>query len=66
MTSHSKEKVHFNPILCFTVPITGDLKQDITISNHIECVTCSECLYYYTHPKARELEVKFRGSKIYG
>ena len=62
MMSHS-EKVHYNPILCFTVPITGDPKQMVTVSNDINYVTCHICAYYYMNPEARLLELAFRGSK---
>ncbi len=64
--SHSDEKVHTNPILCFNVPIKDIMNEDVTISSDITKVTCGKCLYYKTHPEAREMERVMRLAKLYG
>ncbi len=69
--SHS-DKVHYNPPLCFNIPMVERISEqefkipDITMSTNLEEVTCRECVYYKLHPEARELERKMRLARLYG
>lgn len=53
--------VHYHPILCLPpykeVRTYNDL---VRCSTRIKDVTCPTCMYYYTHPEARQLELDFR------
>lgn len=50
-------KVHTNPVLCFIET------EEVTVSNDLNSVTCQYCSYYFFHPIARVIELKFRNKK---
>lgn len=55
--------IHSLPVLCFDVPVNDIFSKPIRSTTKIEDITCPKCQYFYTHPEARELELKYRAEK---
>ena len=51
-------------VVCFQVPFNVTYETLVRCCVRPEDSNCPHCLYYYTHPDAREMEMRFRNAQI--
>lgn len=60
--------IHTFPPLCFEhqrLKIKGETPEQIMVTTYPEYVTCPYCVYYTSHPDARELERSIASGSIH-